>query len=144
MESPRHAGRVTEDGSLRLRDLPAWQRAIARQKGREVWLEVHRVQGRATQDQHGYYRSTVLPLLAAEWGWSDPGELHYHLKVRHLPGIVPPSEWPKRRLGADELVEPPSMGDLTVEEASAFLQAVIDHATEERIAVPPPRGSEAA
>lgn len=137
----RHAGRVTREGSLRLRDLPAWLRAIGRQKGREVWLEIHRVTGRATQDQHGYYRSTVLPLAADEWGWGDPAELHYRLKEKHLPAIVPVEEWPRRRVGAEETVEPPSSADLTVEQFSAFLQAVIDQMTEAGIAVPPPRGS---
>lgn len=141
MSTPaRYAGRVTREGSLRLRDLPAWLRAIGRQRGREVWLEVHRVTGRATQDQHGFYRSTVLPLLAEEWGWGDPDELHYWLKVK----LIPTDLWTEKRVGKQLLVQPPSSGDLTVEQYSAFLQAVLDLAADSGIAVPPPRGSEAA
>lgn len=139
MSVARHAGMVTEDGSLRLRDLPAWLRAIGRHRGHEVWLEIHRVTGRATHDQHGYYRSTVLPLLAEEWGWGDPDELHYWLKVK----LVPTDLWVEKRIGKQLFVQPPSSGDLTVEQYSAFLQAVLDLAADSGIAVPPPRGREA-
>lgn len=140
----RHAGKVTEDGSLRLRDLPAWLRAIGRQKGREVWLEIHRVKEATSQDQHGYYRSTILPLLAEEWGWGNPAELHRELKLLHLPKIIPVEDWPSRRIGIAWIADVPSMGDMTKEQSSAFLQAVLDQAADAGIAVPPPRGSEAA
>lgn len=132
----QHAGKVTEDG-LHLRDLSAWKRAIARQKGHEVVLTIRRVGAeRPTQDQHGYYRSTILPLLCEEWGWSDPAELHYRLKEKHIPRDL----WVARRIGGVETLEPPSMADLTKEQAADFMQRVIDHATEERICIPPPRG----
>jgi len=137
----RHDGRVDEHGVLRFRNVGAFQAAIKRQAGREVYLTVNRSgQEKPTLDQHGYYRSTVLPLLAEEWGWADQAELHYRLKEKHLPPIVPVERWPYRKLGKIEMREPPSMADLTVEETAAFMQAVIDHATEEGIRVPPPRG----
>lgn len=138
MSTPaRYAGRVTEEGILRLSSLPAWLRAIARHKGREVWLEIHRITGRATVDQHGYYRSTVLPLLADEWGWGDPDELHYWLKAKFIPTDL----WVERRIGGELSVQPPSSADLTVEQYGAFLQKVLDMAKDAGIAVPPPRGS---
>lgn len=135
----QHAGKVAEDGRLFLRDLSAWTRAIARHKGHDVTLTIRRIgMERPTHEQHGYYRSTILPLLAEEWGWSDPAELHYRLKEKHIPHEL----WITRRIGDAETLEPPSMADLTVEQASAFIQAVIDHATEERISIPPPRGKD--
>jgi hypothetical protein len=136
---------VDDRGVLRFRDVGAFQAALKRQSGRDIYVTVTRAGAeKPTQDQHGYYRGVVLPLLADEWGWSDQAELHYRLKERHLPPIVPIQEWPYRKLGRFETREPPSSADLTVEQFSAFLQAVIDHATEERISVPPPRGKEVA
>lgn len=137
----RHAGRVTEDGSLRLSNLPAWLRAIGRQRGREVWLEIHRVREETSQDQHGYYRAVVLPLLADEWGWGNPAELHRELKLLHLPKIIPVEDWPSRRIGTAWIADVPSMGDMSKEQSSAFLQAVLDQAADAGISVPPPRGS---
>ncbi len=142
--SARHGGRVTEEGALLLRNLPAWRASIQRQKGREVYVELHRVAEPTTQDQHGYYRSTLLPLAAEEWGWGNPAELHHELKLLHLPKIIPMGDWPSRRLGRDEVMDTPSMGDMTKEESSAFIQAVIDQMRDAGIVVPAPRGSEGA
>jgi hypothetical protein len=132
---------VTEDGSLRLANLPAWLRAIGRQKGREVWLEIHRVREETSQDQHGYYRAVILPLLAEEWGWGNPAELHRELKLLHLPAIIPLEEWPTRKIGKAEVRDVPSMGEMSKEQSAAFIQAVLDQAADAGIAVPPPRGS---
>jgi hypothetical protein len=140
----RHAGRVAEDGSLRLRDVAAWLRALARQKGREVWLEVHRQREDTSQDQHGYYRAVILPLLAEEWGWGNPAELHRELKLLHLPKIIPVEDWPTRCIGVAWIADPPSMGDMSKEQSAAFLQAVLDQAADAGIAVPAPRGSKAS
>jgi len=138
----RHAGRVTEDGAtLRLRSLPAWRATLARHAGRDVELWLTRVSEKASHDQHGYYRSTVLTLLAEEWGWGDPTELHHELKVLHLPAIIPLDEWPLRKIGAGNVRVVPSSADFTVEQYSAFLQAVLDQAADAGIVVPPPRGS---
>ncbi len=138
--APRHAGRVTEDGQLTLADPSAWRGALARHRGRAVYVTVARIHPRATQDQHGYYRAVILPLLAEEWGWSRPSELHEALKREHIPVELWVEEWQAGKL----VLVPPSTADLDVEQYSAFLQAVLDHAAEDRIAVPPPRGSEAA
>ncbi len=141
----RHAAHVSEDGTrLFLRSLPAWRAAIRRQRGREVYLELHRIQEPTTEDQHGYYRAAVLPLLAEEWGWGNPKELHRELKRLHLPKIIPIVEWPRHYLGREEVVCLPSMADMTKEQSSAFIQAVLDQAADAGIAVPPPRGKENA
>src|SRR5512139_1810336 len=133
----RHAGRVSDEGALLLRNVAAWRAAILRQKGRDIWLEIHRVSDPTSLETHGYYRGVVLPLLCEEWGWGNPAELHRELKLLHLPKIIPTSEWPRRRLGADEIVDPPSMADMTQEQSSAFLQAVLEMAAEAGIVVPP-------
>ena len=139
-----HAAHVTEDGRLLMRSVQAWRAAIIRQKGYDVWLEIHRAADPTSLDQHGYYRAAVLPLLASEWGWGNPAELHRELKLLHLPKIIPVEEWPRRRIGLDEIVDVPSMADMTKEQSSAFIQAVLDQAADAGIVVPPPRGSEAA
>jgi hypothetical protein len=135
---------VSESGTVRMLDGAAWKRAIARHKGHDVWLSITRIGSeKPTLDQFGYYHAVILPLLAEEFGWGDPAELHFCLKERHLPAIVPIHEWPYRKVGKDEMRYPPSMADLTVEQASAFLQAVLDQAADSGINVPPPRGKEA-
>lgn len=141
--SARHAGRVTDEGSLRLANLPAWLRAIARHKGHEVWLEIHRQREETSQDQHGYYRGVILPLLAEEWGWGNPAELHRELKLLHLPKIIPVEDWPSRKIGVAWIADVPSMADMSKEQSAAFLQAVLDQAADAGVVVPPPRGSEA-
>lgn len=141
----RHVGRVSEDGrTLILRSLPAWRLNLGRLKAREVEVTIRPRSKPTSHDTHGYYRSTVLPLLAEEWGWADPDELHERLKEKHLRGIVPAEDprWRLVRIGADSELLPPSMGDLTQEESSEYLDAVIRHAQEDGINVPPPRGSD--
>ncbi len=141
----RHAARVTAEGLLMIADPASWTRALRRQKGREVWLSLARVQEEGTTlDQHGYYRAVLLPMAGEEWGWGDLAELHYRLKEKHLPGIIPLEDWPRRYVGGEWRLEPPSMADLTKEQSSAFIQKVIDQMTDAGIAVPPPRGKEAA
>lgn len=144
MTPSQHAGRVKADGSLVLNDRPAWLRAIARHKGREVTLSIRRLGSadKPSKEVHGYYRSTVLPLLAEEWGWGDPQELHTELKRLHLPAIIPTETWPKVTVGQYQLQVPPSMADFTVEQASRYLDAVLAMAADAGIAIPAPRGSE--
>lgn len=130
----RLAGRVDENGVLHLRSVAAWRAAIARQKGRDVWVAIGRPAKNASHDQHGYYRAVVLPLLAEEWGWDDRDELHFRLKERHIPREL----WMERRIGSDVESMPPSSGELTMEQFSAYLTAVITHATLEGVIVPEP------
>ena len=140
----RHIGIVTKDGGIRFEHRDGWLRALRRLIGKEVAVTVTAVGAeRPSHGQHGYYRSTVLPLLAEEWGWGDPAELHYRLKEKHLPAIIPVEDWPYRKIGKEEKRYPPSMADFTMEQASAFLQAVLDQAMDSHIAVPPPRGKAA-
>lgn len=130
----RHAGHVDDKGMLHLRSVAAWRAAIARHRERDVWLCIGRASPPKTREQMGYYRGVVLPLLAEEWGWDDRDELHFRLKEKHIPREL----WTKRRLGAEELCEPPSSADLTQEQFSEFLTAVITQATHDGIVVPEP------
>lgn len=75
----RHAGRVSEDGSLLLRDRPAWLRAITRQKGREVWLEIHRQSDARSLDSNAYLWGVIYDTIAEETG-NEPAAVHYALK----------------------------------------------------------------
>ena len=86
----------------------------------------------ATFEQHAYYRTTVLPKWADYCGYANPGEMHYWLKVIH----IPTSLW----VWKDGSLEPPSCAHLSVEQFSDFLEAVLFHAGEERIYIPPPKG----
>ena len=88
----------------------------------------------ATYEQHGYYRRKVLPALAEAWGDAVLSELHLDLKREH----IPPDLW----IWQDGEFKPPSTADLTVEQFSAFLQRVLNHAAQWQTPVPPPRGSE--
>lgn len=85
----------------------------------------------ATFDQHAYYRSQVLPVWAEYCGYANLGEMHYWLKVLH----IPPDLWV---WDGEELV-PPSSAILTVEQFSAFLERVLFHAGEEQLYIPPPK-----
>jgi hypothetical protein len=88
----------------------------------------------ATFDQHAYYRSTVLPQFNQYCGYACLSQLHYWLKVEH----IPPSLW----VWQDGKLVPPSSADLSVEQFSDFLEAVLMHAGEWQILIDPPRGSE--
>ena len=76
----RHAGHVDDKGMLHLRSVAAWRAAIARNRGRDVFVSIGRASQPKTREQMGYYRGVVLPLLAECWGWDDRDELHFRLK----------------------------------------------------------------
>ena len=136
----RHSGHVNANGALTLADPGAWRAAIRRHKGRHVVLTIRKLGAeRPSKWQHGYYRSTLLPLAAEEWGWGDPDELHIRLKEKHLPAIIPVDEWPERRIGNETRRELPSMALFPEEVASAYIQKVIDQMRDSLINVPPPR-----
>ena len=134
----RHAGYVDADGQPHMLNEDAWKAALRRLRGRDVYFTVARKAQPKTRDQMGYYRGVVLPLLAESWGWDDTDELHFRLKEKWLPPIIPVNQWPYRKLGTVEMREPPSSADLTMEQFSAFLTAVITHAAHEGITVPEP------
>ena len=140
----RHIHRVDEHGQLVPEDVFAWRSYLSKRKGQRVFVTVTRFQAKATQDQHGYYRGVVLPILAEEWGWGDPTQLHIELKARLLPGIVPMEEWPMCRIGHEVRIEPPSHADLDVEQFRLYLDAVLAMAADAGVIVPPPTGSEDA
>jgi hypothetical protein len=138
----RHTGRVTAERKLEFRNLDLWRETLARLAGLEVEVTIRRPAVRTSHSTHGYYRAEVLPFLAEEWGWGDPDELHFHLKCKHLPGIIPIEDprWRVRRFGAETRVEPPSMADMSQDESGRFLDCVLRQAMDAGTPVPPPRG----
>jgi hypothetical protein len=119
---------------------PRWASHMGSLEGQRVRVDVWREAqdsslDRPTYEQHGYYRAVILPTLAEEWGWADKDELHFRLKEKHIPVDL----WVERRIGGELVMEPPSMAVLTIEQASAFLQAVLDQAAEANVPIPPPR-----
>ena len=137
----RYAANIGKRHTLVFVDPPGWRAGLARFKvGEFVWVSVTRPATKASHSQHGYYRAEVLPFLADAWGWGDVAELHHELKVKHLPGIIPVEDWPRRKLGSEWVVEAPSSADFSVEQFSRYLQAVLDHAMDAGTPVPPPRG----
>lgn len=141
--SCRHVARLGQRKALVFLDPPSWRQGLSRFKpGELLAVSVSRLSPKASHSQHGYYRSEVVPFLADAWGWGDPDELHHHLKVKHLPGIIPVEDWPRRRLGDEWVTEVPSSADFTVEQFSAYLQKVLDQALDCGTPVPPPRGRE--
>ena len=138
----RWSGRISADGVF-VPDSPAqWLAAMLKRAGQRVNVEVTRHQIKATREQHGYYRGIVLPFLAREWGWGDAAELHYGLKRKHMPAIIPIEEWTASRIGREVKMEPPSHADLDVEQFRLFLDAVLAEAMDSGITVPPPAGKE--
>jgi hypothetical protein len=138
----RWSGRIAADGSFEPDSRAQWRAAMVKRAGQRVYVEVTRQQTKATQDQHGYYRGPVLRALCEAWGWGDPAELHYALKLHHLPAIIPIEEWPARRIGRELVIEPPSHADLDVEQFRQYLDLVLAQAADDGVIVPPPTGQE--
>ncbi len=137
-----HCAALARDGRLEWADPLAIARYLRRLEGQRLVVAIRRPAEPVTLDQHGYYRAVILPLAAEEWGWGNPAELHYELKLLHLPGVVPIERWPRRRLGVlDRRSEPPSCADLTKDEMRQFIDLVIRQMQDAGIDVPPPRRS---
>lgn len=137
-------GALVQDGRLAWRDPDRAGAYLRRLEGQRLVVTIKRPADPTTLDQHGYYRAVVLPLLAEEWGWGNPAELHHELKLLHLPGIIPAEEWPRRKLGGQWQMEPPSMGDMSMDESRQLIDKVLAQAADDGIVVPPPRGKAGA
>ena len=84
MYALRHAGHVNEDGQLVLADSSAWRRAVARHKGRTVWVTVVRQQRAHSLSQSKYYWGVVVRDIADFIG-EGRDETHAYLKGMFLP-----------------------------------------------------------
>lgn len=104
----RHAGTVNEQGQLVLSDPSSWRAAIARHKGRAVWVAVVRQSYQRTLPQNKLYWLWIREI--ASYIGEDDNSVHEYLKAKFLPARdielldgqhmnLPPST---RRLGVEE------------------------------------------
>jgi len=115
MLSKRYAGRVNDQGELILADPSAWRLAVARNKGRDVWVTMTRKQAAHTMSQQRYYFGVVVALVS-EYIGETREDTHELLKQEHLP---------KRQIELlDErmLTMPPSTRGLTVEQYTEYIE----------------------
>jgi len=110
----------------------AWAVLPPRVEGHRVIVTMKRPFTKATRSQHGYYRSTILPMIA-EWCGYDPrvkgelDEIHHALKVKFY--------------GANEvrgLYIVPSHADADVEEMTGFIDWALRFAAEGGLHIPSP------
>lgn len=80
----RHAGRVSDEGQLIFADPSAWRGALARHRGREVWVTVTRQQHLRSMSQSRYYWGVVVRDIADYIG-EGREDTHEYLKAQHLP-----------------------------------------------------------
>jgi hypothetical protein len=123
---------LVENGKAKHYNLPALNQEIARHEGREIEIRISR--GPKTQDQMGYYRSVVLPEFAREYGEDSLDAMHYTLKSEFLP-----KQEQVNHITGEILYRVPSLADLTIEEFSGFLDAVIRQAAINGWPITPPR-----
>ena len=114
---PRIPARIDEQGQLHPADPVAWRSYLARNKGRDVWVTVKRQQHTRSMSANAFYWGVVVESIAAHIGESSE-ETHELLKDKFLP---------RRQvelLDEQRLEMPPSTRLLTVEEFSAYIEAV--------------------
>ena len=114
--SVRHAGRVNEQGQLVLADPVAWRAAVARHRGRDVWVAIVRQQHARTLPQNRYYWLLVTEI--ANYIGEGRDETHALLKGQFLP---------KRDielLEGKRLTMPPSTRTLDVEGFTAYIESI--------------------
>lgn len=98
-------------------DPSAWRAAVARAKGRDVWVTMVRQQHNRTMSQNKYYWGVVVDMIAGYIGES-PQDTHALLKAKFLP--VREVEL----LDGQRLTMPPSTTLLNVEQFTTFIEAV--------------------
>ena len=84
MYALRHAGQVDGEGKLILSDPSAWRSALARHRGRSVWVTVVRQQHLRSPNQSRYYWGVVVRDIADHCGEARE-TMHEYLKALHLP-----------------------------------------------------------
>lgn len=113
----RHAGRVNDKGELVLADAMAWRAAVARHRGKDVWVTVVRQQHNRTMPQNRYYHGVVVDMIAGYIGESRE-DTHELLKAKFLPARS------IELLDGQGLTMPPSTRGLNVEQFSAYVEQV--------------------
>jgi hypothetical protein len=112
----RHAGKVVK-GQLILADPTAWRAAVAKHEGRDVWVAVARQQHLRTMPQHRYYWGVVVDSIA---GFIGEGRAETHELLKHKFLAVRDVEL----LDGKSLTMPPTTRTLTVEQFTAYIEAV--------------------
>jgi hypothetical protein len=113
----RHAGRVNEQGMLVLADPAAWRAAVARHRGRAVWVTVRRQQHSRSPQANKFYWGVVVDSIASYIGESSE-DTHELLKAKFLPGRS------IELLDGRSLEMPPSTRQLSVEAFASYIDAV--------------------
>lgn len=113
----RHAGRVNDKGELSLLDPSAWRAAVARHKGRDVWVVVSRQTQTRSLPQNRYYWSVVVQMVA-EYIGEGRDETHEYLKARFLKARE------VELLDGQTLQFPPSTKRLTVEQMAEYIREI--------------------
>lgn len=113
----RHAARVSEKGEVVFADPQAWRAAVARHKGRDVFVTVVRQQHLRTMPQNRYYWSVVVETVAGYIG-ETRDDTHELLKAKFLP------QRDIELLEGQRLQMPPSTRGLTIEQFTAYIDAV--------------------
>lgn len=129
---------IVKAGEFRPDQLLQYQERMKKLEGRRVIQSTKREQTKATLDQHGYYRASVLPEITEACGGDphveeDLWSVHTGLKIK-FGGLE------ERRGG---LMVVASHADYDVEEMSRFLDFVLRFAAVDLgIYLSPPRGKE--
>ncbi len=127
-------GSVSETGRLSLDDLEAYRAALKPYRGKRVVLSLSQPRREKTQPQLAYYWATILPEFAEFVGEQDTRALHHDLKdaflqkrerVNHLTGEI--------------VLEIPSLADLSIEQMSEYMDAVLVQAAKLGVHISPPR-----
>lgn len=113
----RHAGKVNEKGELVLADPSAWRAAVARHKGRDVWVTVVRQQHLRTMPQNRYYHGVICDLIAGYIGETRE-DTHALLKQKFLPTRE------VELLDGQKLTMPPSTRLLNTEQMAAYIDSI--------------------
>lgn len=112
----RHSGRVDEHGVLVLADPSQWRAAVARHRGRNVFVTISRQQHARTLPQNRLYWVWVGEI--ADYIGESRDAVHGYLKDQFLP---------KREvelLEGQRLVMPPTTRTLTVEEFRSYMDQI--------------------
>ena len=112
----RHAGRVNEEGQLVLADPSSWRAAVARHRGKDVWVSVVRQQHARTLPQNRYY--WLLVQEVADFIGESRDATHDLMKDQFLP------KRDVELLEGKRLTMPPTTRTLTVEQFTAYIEAI--------------------